>query len=107
MAMSSTYEFNERTNEITLTQFGPTSNLHAAEVVDSQGNIYVWVKEPQERSEAHGQYDVAWDDAEFRNAVYEVVKEHFGPESSAPQDETFTLVFDPSRDNAEEWVIEQ
>ena len=30
MARSSTYEFNERTNEITLTQFGPTSNLHAA-----------------------------------------------------------------------------
>jgi hypothetical protein len=107
MAVNSTYEFDGRTNEITLPQFGQTSSLYAAEVVDSEGNVYAWVKEPQERSDSLGQFGAAWDDAEFRTAVYDVVKEYFGPESEAPQDETFTLVFDPQRDNADELVIER
>lgn len=108
MTTTTAYEFDARTNEITFPQFGAVApGLYAAEVSDSQGNIYVWINEPQERAEAHGQYDVAWDDAEFRNTVYDAMREHFGPESEAPQDETFTLTFDPGRDQADEWVIER
>lgn len=107
MTDQSEYTRTDRINEVMFPAFGPGDPaLHAAEVVDSQGHIYLWVVEPAARVEAHGNYQSSWDDAEFRDAVYEGMKREFGPESEAPQDETFTIVFDPGRDQAEEWEIE-
>ena len=110
MNAATTHEYIwTRTNEIALPEFGPVSeNYHAALVVDGQDDIYLWVAEPEARVEASGQYDSAWDDAEFKDAVYAVMQEMFrGADSEAPQEETFTLQFDPGRDQAEEWVIEK
>lgn len=101
-----------RTNEITLPAFGPASeSLFAAEVSDSSGNIYLWILEPQDRAEGRGQYGAGalWtgeQEGAFRDAVEAIVTEIFyGPESEAPQDETFTLALDPGRDQMQCYEI--
>jgi hypothetical protein len=103
-----------RTNEIELPAFGPASTSQfAAEISDSNGNIYLWILEPQDRAEGRGQYGAGalWNgekEGAFRDAVEAVATEMFyGPDSEAPQDEDFILSFDPGSDQMQSYEVQR
>lgn len=93
--------------KITFPQFGATTNLDAAHIIDSNGRIGAYVAEPEARDIRHTGGGVwypaeGWDEDAFRAAVESEVA-RWEPRATG---ETLTVQFDPGRDYATEIEVE-
>jgi hypothetical protein len=92
-------------DEITLPEFGPATHYEAAEIVSSQGMRAAIFREPQARTErSSGEWSDEQEQA-FREAVREVAHD-LDYQDGSNDNEPYSLVFDPARDQAEEEIID-
>ena len=88
--------------KITLAQFGPTTNLDAAHIIDDSGRIVAYVAEPEARDlcAADSEWYPAegWDENAFRAAVEAEVASW----EARNDGESLWVQYDPGRDHASE-----